>query len=91
MAERTAGPGRRLSRLDRFLTLWIFLAMGAGIAIGFFLPSVTTWIASLQIGTTSVPIAVGLILMMYPRWRRCGTRRWAAFSDVPNSWRSPSS
>ncbi len=56
----------RLSFLDRYLTLWIFLAMGLGIILGFFAPSLTGWIASLQVGSTSIPIAIGLILMMYP-------------------------
>lgn len=57
---------KKLSLLDRFLTLWIFIAMGIGIGIGYFSPAVTKFIAGLQIGTTSIPIAVGLILMMYP-------------------------
>jgi ACR3 family arsenite transporter len=57
---------KKLSLLDRFLTLWIFIAMGVGIGLGYFLPSVTKLITSLQVDTTSIPIAIGLILMMYP-------------------------
>ena len=56
----------RLSFIDRFLTLWIFLAIGLGIVTGYAFPSVSNFITGLQAGTTSIPIAAGLILMMYP-------------------------